>query len=140
MSLNNGKDIGIDYLSGCVNFWHVFVMWGGSGRKWKRLRIYLFSTVMFDKYITQRSIRNLHHNIDSIIDSICYDLYKYWEGSSRHRFDVDSNRYWIISDRAGYELSWLKNKRSIKADLLCRNRFRINQLGIGNWKCIFKYT
>ena len=32
--------------------------------------LFILNRFMFDKYITQRSIRNLHHNIDNRIDSI----------------------------------------------------------------------
>ena len=70
--------------------------------------LFILNRFMFDKYITQRWIRNLHHNIDNRIDSIRLSIIdsirlsiidsirfvkKYREGSSRHRFDIDSNRY-----------------------------------------------
>ena len=32
--------------------------------------LFILNRFMFDKYITQRSIRNLHHNIDNQIESI----------------------------------------------------------------------
>ena len=32
--------------------------------------LFILNRFMIDKYITQRSIRNLHHNIDNQIDSI----------------------------------------------------------------------
>ena len=43
-------------------------MWGREVETVEDL--FILNRFMFDKYITQRSIRNLHHNIDNQIESI----------------------------------------------------------------------